>query len=163
MIRELRLQRGTATLGTMRDALDRLGIRHGEDFVVGVPVDDDLEVDENRLGPSNRTPTSRAAAFANIGRSGTQRRAIFELIAMHEPFGVTRDDLAALLGGAPHQSVTPRVWELKRGGFVQESGETRTTSNGEPASVLELTPKGMAEYNPPIDTSFASVGKERGS
>lgn len=127
-------------------ALDRAGVKTGDAFyVTRVPP---IRHDENRVGPSvPGSRTSRDAALQNAPRSGTQRAEILRHVVDHTSrtgafsIGVTRDALVELTGFR-YSSVGPRVLELIRGGFIEETDRTRKTVSGNDAVVLVATEKG---------------------
>lgn len=105
-------------------------------------------------GPDNGTPTSRAAAFANMPRRGSQRwRVLHAFMRPQEyrtmvPTGWTRDELAAVLRLSPN-SLRPRVRELVEGGWLVPhvvDGEVwrRKAAGGQFAEVLVLSAAGRA-------------------
>lgn len=122
-----------------------LGIAEGDPFIVsnGKDAKSRRELDEHdadELGPFSRdSKTSRAAALANYPRSGSQRHRV--LVAIVEYSGLTRDEVSNKLS-LPDSSVDARVLELKKGGWVEESEDTRTTRNGSQAAVVRATAKG---------------------
>jgi Fic family protein len=81
-------------------------------------------IDENTtvLGRHNM---SQDAARAALGRSGSQRRKIYELVKAH-PNGLTADEIQALTG-FPVNSVNPRVNELANDGWLIDTGKRRNT------------------------------------
>lgn len=83
-----------------------------------------------------RTQTSREAARRALGRSGTQRVKIYELVKAH-PEGLTADDVQRLTG-FPVNSVNPRVNELVTDGYLVDTGRRRETRYGVPATVWEV-------------------------
>lgn len=50
------------------------------------------------------------------------------------PEGFTCDELCARFN-LPHQSVSPRINELRNAGLIQDSGRTRETRQGKPGTV----------------------------
>lgn len=80
----------------------------------------------------NARGTSREAADKALGRSGSQRRRVYEFIV--STGGATDEELAEALGMNP-SSVRPRRLELITAGFIRESGRTRKTASGTPAIV----------------------------
>jgi len=80
-----------------------------------------------------RTQTSVLAARTALGRSGSQRRRIYDLVTEH-PDGLTADDIQRLTG-FPVNSVNPRVNELAGDGWLIDSGDRRLTRYGSPATV----------------------------
>lgn len=99
-----------------------------------------FEVKENREGPSGPSETSKAAAYDNKPRSGSQRYKVLKAI-QGTVTGLTRDEIAETLD-LPDSSADGRVWELLQGGFIQETDRKRTTRNGSQAVVLVTTVKG---------------------
>jgi predicted transcriptional regulator len=81
------------------------------------------------------------SALANYPRSGSQRWRVLQEIAAKPR---TRDELAADLS-LGDSSIDPRVWELRQGGFVEDSDETRPTRQKSRAAVLRVTAKGLYE------------------
>ncbi|MDE0913910.1 MAG: hypothetical protein OSB57_01880 [Planctomycetota bacterium] len=86
-------------------------------------------------------PTSYLAALKIAGRTGSLRRACFELSMRADPVGVTCDEAEVVLGRS-HQSVSPRFWELqgnpkkdKKPALIEDSGLTRTTRDNRDATV----------------------------
>lgn len=95
------------------------------------------------LGPFTAdSETSRQAALNNYPRSGTQRWKVLTTIVASG--GKTRDQLAEDLH-LPDSSVDARVWELKQGGFVEESSRRARTRAAAEAAVLVATKKGREE------------------
>lgn len=91
------------------------------------------------LGPFVRdSSTSRRAALDNYPRQGSQRWRIIRVLFGRGPG--TRDWIAHELG-LTNQSVTPRVLELVRGGWVRETDREAETRSGSMATVVELTEK----------------------
>lgn len=131
---------------TLIEALDRLGVEPGMEFMVApAHIQEDLlePHDEDALGPFVReSDTSRRAALDNYPRSGSQRHRVLAEIARAGDHGRTRDELTELLQ-LSQSSLHPRVWELKGGDFIDEDEErTRITRAGSEASVLTLSEKG---------------------
>lgn len=79
------------------------------------------------------TQESHEAARRALGRSGSQRRRIYELVLEHAD-GLTADDVQRLTG-LPTNSVNPRVNELAGDGWLADSGQRRPTRYGVPATV----------------------------
>lgn len=135
----------------MRDlqtAMSDLDIAVGEEFLLmsagGGKVNDSSEdVSQNALGPfSSESDTSREAALFNYPRSGTQRWQV--LTAIVSSGGRTRDQLSEQLH-LPDSSVDARVWELKKGGWIEESGRKERTRAAAEATVLVATTHGREE------------------
>lgn len=148
-VQVVRLRRGTATQRHLIEALDRLGIDEGDDFAI-VPAsivdkDDHVDLDRRRLGPFARaSDTSRHAALDTYPRQGTQRHRVLGAVAKKLSMGATADEVAEALD-MPTQTVGPRVFELREGGWLEPDGRTRLTRNGSEASVMILTPKAWDE------------------
>lgn len=99
--------------------------------------------DFDGAGPAVGRRTSVNAAKANIPLKGSLRRRIVEAVAVRQrEFGVgmTCDQLEVATG-ARHQSVSPAVSEMERGGWIKDSGEERLTRSNQPAIVWEPTDK----------------------
>ena len=93
------------------------------------------DFDQLEFGPFVRdSETSRQAALDNYPRQGTQRRKVLAALE-RQPSGMTREEIAVTLG-LPDSSVRPRVVELIRGNWIQETPRTRRTSTGSKAAVL---------------------------
>lgn len=137
-MRRVTLRRGQAGRYELRAALNDLGVPPGGDFCI-VPASE-FEGEIGKVGPHNNTQTSRAAAYANLPRRDSQRYAVLDALVKCRAYGATRDELAAMLS-LSHQAVTPRVWELVKGGFAEETGQTRRTYLGQQGKVLLATPK----------------------
>jgi DprA winged helix domain len=137
------LRRGEATVADLTAALDALGCIAGSptpDFVVSLAVEEEI----GEVGPYSRgSDTSRYAALENTPHRDTQRAAVLEAIVTQPR---TRDDLAADLG-LPDSGVDGRIWELKKGGFVEDSPTMRRTRRGRRAHVLTPTPKGRMAFD----------------
>lgn len=84
--------------------------------------------------------TDRAAAYAVMPRTGTQRRRVLAAIALAED-GLTDHELADATGLYLY-SAAPRRTELLRGGWVRDSGIRRATPLGADAVVWTLTEEG---------------------
>lgn len=120
-------------------ACNRAGVDPGEAFYVSrVPPVSSLGGDG--AVRSTDPVTSRAAAKDVPPRRGSQRAAV--LLAL-------RDTPASADGlewrtGIEFRSLTPRVGELKRWGYVEETGETQPGKRGSDQQVVRLTDKGRA-------------------
>lgn len=120
------------------------------DFDFGQPEQMRL-TQENAVGPYRKDggATQRQAAYDNYPRSGSQRYRVL-MALMGTGNGMTRDELARSLE-LPDSSVDARVWELKRGGWIAESGLTRETAQGSQANLLFIP-----------DDVFKRIAKEEG-
>ncbi len=95
------------------------------------------------INPKSRSTdprTSKAAALANKPRAGSQRARLLEAIVGRDPTGMTAEQ-ASRATSIRLNSASTRMSELMRGGWIQESGETRRTSTGERAIVYVATEK----------------------
>jgi hypothetical protein len=87
--------------------------------------------------PAVPRDTQTAAAAAALPRSGTQRAKVLEVIRQAGPAGLTDQEIAVVLGLAEN-SVRPRRLELADDGLIEDSGERRETSGGNPAIVWRV-------------------------
>lgn len=140
----------------LRKALDEAGVEYGGAFAVvrvgedGMVLDfqghDDVPVEDpaaNALGGFTAdSATSRKAALDNYPRSGTQRARVLGAIVATAPHGRTAHEVAAATG-LYYGSVTPRIGELKRGGWIVASEETRKSEHGSDAEVLYATERAL--------------------
>jgi hypothetical protein len=78
--------------------------------------------------------TSRKAGQDALGRSGTQRRRIYDLVFLQGSRGMTNDEIGAKLQ-LPPQSVSARVNGLVADGHLYDSGQRRQTQWGRDAIV----------------------------
>lgn len=143
-----KLVRGVATPGHLSEALDDLGVRRGEPFLISTADDGLEELDANADGKfrADGSTTSRNAALAVYPRSGTDRYAIFMAIAASGEVGRTRDELAGELKMSPN-TVRPRVVELLDNDWLEVAElRTRKTVTGADSEVLILSQKGWREY-----------------
>ena len=136
------LIRGLATARDLGEVCDELGIAAGEKFLLA--TGDFLDPADAGMGPFGRTSdTSRQAALENYPRAGSQRERVLTSVLRAGQHGRTRDELEQATG-LLMQAVTPRVWELVKGGWLIETDRTRTTRHGEAAAVLVATLKASA-------------------
>lgn len=89
---------------------------------------------------NGKTETSRDAAEATLGGTASLRRRVLTRIV--ECGGLTRDELVVEFSRT-WQSVTPRVTELKKWGWIVDSGEVRRTRSGCGASVMVASDAGL--------------------
>ena len=82
----------------------------------------------------NAKETSRKAGQDALGRSGTQRRRIYDAVFLAGSQGLTADELGDKLG-LPPQSVSARVNGLHADGHLADSGLRRKTKWGHDAIV----------------------------
>lgn len=80
--------------------------------------------------------TAKAAGEITVNR-GSQRWKVLEAIRGSGARGATAGELA-ILTGVPYASLTPRIGELKRGHYIQATGETRPSKFGVAQEVLAL-------------------------
>jgi|694.fasta_scaffold26222_2 hypothetical protein len=95
-------------------------------------------VDRNvtRTGPQE---TSQDAARRALGRTGSQRRAIYEEIRSRGTDGLTCDEICVILQLLV-QSATPAINTLARDGWLEDSGRRRNTRSGNAAIVWVAIP-----------------------
>jgi len=95
-------------------------------------------VDRNvtRTGPQE---TSQDAARRALGRTGSQRRAIYEEIRSRGTDGLTCDEICVILQLLV-QSATPAINTLARDGWLRDSGLRRNTRSGNAAIVWVAIP-----------------------
>jgi hypothetical protein len=131
--------RGTATPRDLAEACDELGIHDGDEFLLAHPA---VLSDEDVPGTprTKDSDTSEAAAIAQAPKVSGDRERVLRAIADRP---ATRDELVQRLN-MPDKTVGPRVWELKRGGFVVDSPRKRATRAGKLAHVLVVSEKGEA-------------------
>lgn len=105
------------------------------------PQFDPDALDRNELGGFRATDpaTSRKSAVGVYPRSGTQRHRAFLAILAAGERGATVSEVIERTG-LPHQTVSTRISELKRGGWVEPRGE-RVGSFGTMQDVLVATEK----------------------
>jgi transcription initiation factor IIE alpha subunit len=100
-------------------------------------------VDSNTMALSkNARDTSRAAVARNIGRAGTKKRRIYDLISKHN--GLTDDEIEVLTGYT-HQSASSSRNRLMNDGFVYATEERRRTRQGEKAIVWKAVDEDQAQ------------------
>lgn len=78
--------------------------------------------------------TSKQAAKSIEPKVGTVLFEVLTMIRLAGDDGCTTDEIEYGTG-MKHQTVSARVWDLHKRGFIQESGRTRQTSSGRPAIV----------------------------
>lgn len=106
-------------------------------------MDLDRPVPVSRKVRSTDPGTSRRAALEALPRQGGQRRRILEAILQTGIRGLTYDDVSERL----HMrgvSVSTRISELARGGWIESHGE-RKTSAGAMAAVWVATERARTE------------------
>lgn len=92
----------------------------------------------------NASDTERAAAWAVLPRSGSQRMKVLAAFAENWSTGLTDVEVASVTG-MHFQSSQPRRHELMKGGWVVDSGERRPTGKGGTAIVWRLSDKALEE------------------
>jgi hypothetical protein len=137
-MRRVTARRGETTPSMLSHYLDELGVETGDDFCIVPAIEFEGEI--GAVGPHGNKPTSRDAAYFNAPRRGTQRERVIAALLACQYTGATRDELAEMLDMRPNV-LTPRVWELVKGGFAEETSRTRKTRDGAQAVVLVATPK----------------------
>lgn len=95
-------------------------------------------VDRNvtRTGPQE---TSQAAARRALGRSGSQRNAIYQEIRSRGSDGMTCDEICEYFQMLV-QSATPAINTLANDGWLEDSGRRRNTRSGREAIVWVAIP-----------------------
>lgn len=78
--------------------------------------------------------TSKDAATGAFLKSGTKRRAVYDLIDAAGYDGLTDKEIEAVTGGS-HESISACRCSLSKDGHVADSGERRPTPSGNPAIV----------------------------
>lgn len=92
----------------------------------------------------NDVGTAKAAA-ATLGKPGNKRRAVLRAIIDAGSAGLTAEEAVGRTG-IEYRTLTPRVGELKRGGYVEAlDGVTRPGTHRVEQQVLVATPLGRRE------------------
>jgi hypothetical protein len=101
-------------------------------------IDERPPVDRNvtRTGPQE---TSQKAARRALGRSGSQRNAIYEEVKSRGSDGMTCDEICTVLQMLV-QSATPAINTLANDGWLEDSGLRRNTRSGREAIVWVAIP-----------------------
>jgi hypothetical protein len=109
------------------------------------PPFDPLAVDRNDIGGFRATDpsTSRRSAIDIYPKTGSMRGRAFAVILAAGDRGATVSEVIASTG-IPHQTISTRLSELKRGGWVVARGERRG-DHGMAQDVLVATDKARAE------------------
>lgn len=92
------------------------------------------------LTRNDHRDTSHQAAAKILGRTGSKRRQVFELIAEYS-HGLTDEQIQTKLRMNP-STQRPRRVELVDAGLIEDSGHRRTTTSGTKAAVWVLTAAG---------------------
>lgn len=125
------------------DAINAEGIRPGEEFTIQRYVSPTA----NAVGKSRHggPGTSPAAAKLNFPSSGSQRGRALAEVQARGAAGATRDELQVATG-IDLQSLSPRISELKDGGWIEPNGQTRTSDEGAQMEVYVLTLRGRSHF-----------------
>lgn len=98
--------------------------------------------------PSRATDpeTSHAAAREIRVKAGTQRARLLDAFSMWTHAGATDEQAMLSTDGSvsPTSEYAKRCSELREGGFIEATGETRAGSAGPQRIVSRITPKGRA-------------------
>ncbi len=84
--------------------------------------------------PTNGTPTSDLAAESMRPTVQSIRAEVLDTIHQGKSWGQTCDEIETMID-LPHQTVSARIWELRKAGLVVDSGRRRTTRSGRGAIV----------------------------
>jgi predicted transcriptional regulator len=84
--------------------------------------------------PSNGVITSDMAAGQIEQVSGRLRNQVLDFIRAQAEAGATAQETDRALGMPPN-TITPRIWELRKLGLIRDSGETRPTASKRKAKV----------------------------
>lgn len=128
-------------------AFDDLGVPRGGTFVVTAPgaaTGDPRDVVD---GParSGDTETAQAAARIMPGSRASKRYRVLEAIVNAGDVGATAEQFVERTG-IEYRTLTPRVGELKRGGWAIDSGRTRLGERGARQSVLVATSDALEHF-----------------
>lgn len=118
-----------------------------EDVLTAAQVNyhvEDQDPTVNAPGAFRRTDpsTSKRAAGEQFPRSGSQRYRVLMAIINAGWQGATATQIEEKTG-IPFRSLTPRIGELKRGGWVKAAGFTRTGSMGAQQEAVIVTQKAL--------------------
>lgn len=91
---------------------------------------------------ANAGDTERAAQWAKMPTSGTQRRKVLQLIWQRP----RTDEEISVVGRISPSSVRPRRVELIEGGWVEDSGLRRDSTYGHAMTVWAVTEAGSRAY-----------------
>lgn len=109
-------------------------------------IDDALD-DLGRVIPSRSTDpdTSRVAERGVKVRAGTQRARLLEAFHLFDVWGGTDEQaMKAAHHVTAASEYAKRCSELREGGFIEPTGETRLGAAGTPRIVSRITDKGRA-------------------
>lgn len=97
---------------------------------------------------ANDVRTAKTAA-ATLGKPGNKRRLVLQAIIDAGPVGLTAEQAVGRTG-IEYRTLTPRVGELKRGGYIVSlDGVTRPGTHGVEQQVLVATQLGREMGGPP--------------
>ena len=85
------------------------------------------------------SPTSLAAAMSMRAFASQLRWQVLAYIRLRGDAGCTCEEVVDGMG-RKHQTISPRISELKAGGFLVDSQKTRKTSSGRAATVWVVRP-----------------------
>lgn len=91
--------------------------------------------------PSNGVFTSDAAAESIAATAPRQRGRVLRFVIDRGEYGATADEVGRALD-MQAQSVTPRILELRRAGWIVRTEQTRPTRSGRAAYVYVATGTG---------------------
>lgn len=131
-----------AAMEQIEDLLDAHGVRYR---IAEEQLEDPTA---NHIGAFRRTDstTSRKAAVGVFPRSGTQRGRVLRALRDAGEYGATSAEIEAATA-IIYRSLTPRIGELKAGGWIVSTGRTRTGNMGAEQEVLVLTEKAHAWFS----------------
>jgi hypothetical protein len=115
----------------------------GQLDLFGLPEPDERSIGGFHAPESEAPDTERLGAIDVYPRSGTQRRRVLDAIAAAGDDGRTDDELRLELNIWRAEA---RREELKRAGWVEDSGRRRRTSVNGTAAAWRLTELGLAAY-----------------
>jgi hypothetical protein len=126
--------------------LRQWGVSVSDDDIANLVGEFDVGLNDLSVGQHRHSDpkTSKRAASLDIGGRKSKRRQIFMEIGRAGSRGMTAADLEQITG-IEYRTLTPRIGELKRGGFVIASGE-RMGDRGAMQDVLYLTASGRTLF-----------------
>lgn len=103
---------------------------------------------DSQPGQARRGDTSTAkAAAASLGKPGNKRRRVLQAIIDAGGRGLTSEEAVAVTG-IEYRTLTPRVGELKRWGYIEAlEGVTRLGTHGAQQQVLIATQRAITEMS----------------
>lgn len=81
---------------------------------------------EQSLPYAKGRETSKAAAESMLPHAGTLRAMVYDEIKARGSIGATSDEIEHVFDML-HQTISPRVYELAKAGFIVDSGKRRST------------------------------------